>query len=90
MTLRHFGGIFLIDCDISATVQVGMLLILYQQVRVDGTYPYTNNCNHNVIVCWRSMGLSDIAWVDCRSDSQAKTKTKQSMVLKLAVQCYGI
>ena len=36
----------LVDCDISATVQVGMLLILYQQVRVDSTYSYTNSCNH--------------------------------------------
>ncbi len=30
------------------------------------------------------MGLSDIVWVDGRSGSQAKTKTKQAMQLKLA------
>ncbi len=30
------------------------------------------------------MGLSDIVWVDGRSGSQAKTKTKQTVQLKLA------
>ncbi len=30
------------------------------------------------------MGLSDIVWVDGMSGSQAKTKTKQAMQLKLA------
>ncbi len=30
------------------------------------------------------MGLSDIVWVDVRCGSQAKTKTKQAMQLKLA------
>ncbi len=30
------------------------------------------------------MGLSDIVWVDGRSESQAKTKTKQAMQLTLA------
>ncbi len=30
------------------------------------------------------MGLNDIVWVDGRSGSQAKTKTKQAMQLKLA------
>ena len=37
-----------------------------------------------IAVLWRSMGLSDIVWVDGRYGSQAKTKTKQAMQLKLA------
>ncbi len=44
----------------------------------------------DLIVCWRSIGLSDIEWVDGRSGYQAKTKTKQAMQLKLAERCYGI
>ncbi len=35
-----------------------------------------NSCN---LVCWRSMGLSDIVWVDGRYGSQAKMKTKHAM-----------
>ncbi len=36
------------------------------------------------------MVLSDIVWVDDRYGSQAKTKTRQTMQLKLAGQSYGI
>ncbi len=44
----------------------------------------------DLIVCQRSMGLSDIVWVDGRYGTQAKTKTKHAMQLKLAGHYYGI
>ncbi len=38
----------------------------------------------------RSMGLSDIVWVDGRYGSPAKKKTKHAMQFKLAGSIYGI
>ncbi len=38
----------------------------------------------------RSMGLSDIVWVDGRYGSPAKTRIKHAMQFKLAGSIYGI
>ncbi len=56
---------------------------------------YVNRCVsiHTLIVAIRSdsmLGLSVDVWVDGRSGSLAKTKTKQAMQLKLAGRDYGI